>query len=125
LANVDLSGLCVVGTMSRDGYENLNDSRHRARPSTEFRLDRLAWIRGSICDGLRRSQRGVGRHENARRSEFEGRRGRSHHTRRERSVMDTLADPEGFVAGTLGMVTFARSHTQDLVEYPADRDTVL
>jgi hypothetical protein len=39
--------------------------------------------------------------------------------------MDTLADPEGFVAGTLGMVTFARSHTQDLVEYPADRDTVL
>jgi hypothetical protein len=46
-------------------------------------------------------------------------------TRDERSVMDTLADPEGFVAGTLGMVTFARSHTQDLAEYPADRDTVL
>lgn len=37
-------------------------------------------------------------------------------TRDERSVTDTLADPEGFVAGTLGMVTFGRSHTQDLVE---------
>jgi hypothetical protein len=38
---------------------------------------------------------------------------------------DLIADPEGFVAGTLGMVTFARTHTQDLVEHPADRDTVL
>lgn len=46
-------------------------------------------------------------------------------TRDEPGVMDALTDPEGFVAGTLGMVAFARTHTQDLVEYPADRDTVL
>jgi len=45
--------------------------------------------------------------------------------RAEPGASDLIADPEGFVAGTLGMVAFARTHTQDLVEYPADRDTVL
>jgi hypothetical protein len=45
--------------------------------------------------------------------------------RAEPGASDLIADPESFVAGTLGMVAFARTHTQDLVEYPADRDTVL
>ena len=45
--------------------------------------------------------------------------------RAERGASELIADPEGFVAGTLGMVAFAQTYTQDLVEYPADRDTVL